>query len=100
MKQPTRIGTIVSLDPTLNALVKRAEELRGIDAVVRDWLPELLRDKVQVAVTRGDTLVLTASSAVWATRLRYEVPELLEKARQTPALSHIARILVRVDTPR
>lgn len=100
MKHPTRIGAIVSRDPTLSALVKRAAELRDIDGVVREWLPELLRDKVQVAVTRGDTLVLTASSAVWATRLRYEVPELLERARLTPALAHIGRIQVRVDTPR
>jgi hypothetical protein len=48
---------------------------------------------------RGDTLVLIAESAVWATRLRYEIPELLEQARATQALAHIERIQVRVENP-
>jgi hypothetical protein len=99
MKNPTRIGAIVADTPSLNQLVRRARELQEIDRTVGEWLPELLRDKVKVAVTRGDTLVLLAASAVWATRLRYEIPELLEQARATQALAHIARIQVRVDNP-
>jgi hypothetical protein len=98
MKHPTRIGAIVSETPALNQLIQRARELQEIDRTVGAWLPELLRDRVKVAVTRGDTLVLIAESAVWATRLRYEIPELLEQARATPALAHIDRIQVRVDT--
>ena len=99
MKNPTRIGAIVAQTPSLSRLIERANELQQIDRVVGAWLPEVLRPQVKVAVTRGDTLVLTTTSAVWATRLRYEVPELLERARKTEALAHIQRIQVRVDGP-
>jgi len=99
MKHPTRIGSIVAQTPALTRLIERAHELQQIDTVVGEWLPAVLRPEVKVAVTRGDTLVLTATSAVWATRLRYEVPELLERARESKSLAHIQRIQVRVDTP-
>lgn len=99
MKTPTRIGAIVAQTASLTRLIERAQELQQIDSVVGDWLPEVLRPHVKVAVTRGDTLILTAASGVWATRLRYEVPELLERARQSHALAHIQRIQIRVDSP-
>ena len=98
MKHPTRIGAIVAQTPALSRLIERAHELQQIDTVVGEWLPAVLRPQVKVAVTRGDTLVLTATSAVWATRLRYEVTELLDRARESKALAHIQRIQVRVDT--
>ncbi|MSQ68194.1 MAG: DUF721 domain-containing protein [Gammaproteobacteria bacterium] len=97
MKNPTRISAIVAQTPALSQLVERARELSEIDAVVRGWLPAAIGSKVQVALTRGDTLVLTAASAVWATRLRYEAPQLLERARGTLSLRHITRVQVKVD---
>ena len=97
MKTPTRLSAIVAQTPALSQLIERARELGEIDAVVRSWLPAPIGSKVRVALIRGDTLVLTAASAVWATRLRYEAPQLLERARSSLSLRHITRVQVKID---
>ena len=96
MKSPTRIGNLVAADPVLQRLLARARALQQIDAVVKTWLPEKLSEKVTVAVVRDNVLVLSAESPVWATRLRYEVPTVLEKASQHPELNHLKQVEVRV----
>ena len=96
MKTPTRIGTLVAADPVLQRLLARARALQQLDEVVKTWLPEKLAEKVKVAVVRDGVLVLCAESPVWATRLRYEVPTVLEKASQHPELSHLKAVEVRV----
>ena len=97
MKSPTRIGAIVANEPTLNRLLAKARALQEINTLVRGWLPGPLAQKVRVAVIRDGVLVLTADSAAWATRLRYEASNLLEKAREHPELSHLVTVQIRVD---
>ena len=96
MKTPTRIGALVDSAPGLQKLLARARALQDLDTAVKSWLPEKLADKVKVAVVREGVLVLTAESPVWATRLRYEVPSVLEKARQHPGLGQLEDIEIRV----
>ena len=96
MKTPTRIGALVAADPVLQRLLTRARALQQLDEVVKTWLPGKLAEKVTVAVVREGVLVLCAESPVWATRLRYEVPNLLEKAALHPELNHLKAVEVRV----
>lgn len=46
--------------------------------VVRECLPEALREHVVTAVRRGDDLVVIVDSAAWAARVRYAGPRLQE----------------------
>ena len=96
MKTPTRIGTLVASAPGLQRLISRARALQQLDEVVRTWLPEKLAERVKVGVVRDGVLVLVAERPVWATRLRYEVPSLLEKAGQHPELNHLSAVEIRV----
>ena len=96
MKTPTRIGSLVAADPILQRLLARARALQTLDEVVRAWLPDKLAEKVKVAVVREGVLVLCAESPVWATRLRYEVPTILERASLHPELNHLKAVEVRV----
>lgn len=96
MKRPTRIGSIVAGDPTLSAIIRRAHEFQALEELVRSWLPPALAPHVGVANIRDDTLVLTVKSAVWATRLRYECPAILEAARRCEATRTVTDVKIRM----
>lgn len=97
MKKPTRVGAIVAENPTLAGLINRARELQSIDSLVRSWLPPMLAPHVKVATLRDDTLVLSVKSAVWATRLRFECPNLVERARACDATRAVRQIKIRME---
>lgn len=96
MKRPTRIGTIVADNPTLGALVHRARQLKSLETLIRSWLPPVLAPHVGLAILRDETLVLTVKSAVWATKLRFEIPALLAEARRHEETREVREIRVRV----
>lgn len=97
MKQPTRVGTIVAADSTLSALLRRARELSSLETLVRSWLPPALAPHVRVAALREGTLVLAVDSAAWATRLRYEIPRLVECAQANDATRAVTQVRIRMS---
>ncbi len=96
MKKPTRVGAIVAGNPTLAGLVSRARELQSIEGLVRSWLPPMIAPHVKVATLRDDTLVLSVKSAVWATRLRFECPNLVERAQSCEATRAVRQVKIRM----
>ncbi|HMM45633.1 MAG TPA: DUF721 domain-containing protein [Candidatus Macondimonas sp.] len=61
------------------ALIARAAMLAQQDARFRAHLPEPLDRHCVLANVRGNTAVLAADSAAWASRLRYLAPALLPR---------------------
>ena len=96
MKRPTRISSIVAENPTLAGLLQRVRQLKALEAQIRSWLPETLAPHVSLATIRDDTLVLTVGSAVWATRLRFEVPGLLAEAKRHEPTRSIRAVRIRM----
>ena len=78
----------------------QTRELEGIAQEVAAALPARLLHHCRVASRRGTQLVLQVDSPAWATRLRYQVPALLEhlQAHGWPGLTQ-ARVRVRVGQP-
>lgn len=61
----------------------------------RALLPPEEAPRFEVANIRGQLLTVHASSAAWATRLRFRVPELLPVLRRLEDFSNVERIRIR-----
>ncbi len=90
-----RIGEIVGAAPVFTELARLAR----LDGVIGAALPAELRPHYRIGRCAGGTLTLYAGSSVWATRLRYFAPILLERLRRRPRAPAIQEIRVRVLVP-
>lgn len=82
----------------LSALWRTAGRLEQLTTCVRACLPELLRPHVSVVRQDGDDLVLVASNASWATRLRLLADELRDDLAELPEFRRVRRIRVQIGT--
>jgi hypothetical protein len=96
MKSPTRIGVIAGQSEALRRLTAQAGELKRLNERLKALLPPTLATHAEVAVVREDTLVLLASSAAWAARLRYSVPDILRLLATDEAFPGVRNIRIRV----
>ena len=83
----------------LRRLIKQAQVLQALEDRLSERLPPSLKRHCQVAAMHDDTLVLAASSAAWATRLRYLTPSLLDFLQQRCVLPTIRSIRIRITLP-
>lgn len=97
MKRPMRVGDIVADTPGLGSLVQRARQFKALETLIRSWLPPALAAQVNLANLRDGTLVLSVKAAAWATKLRYEVPNILSAARQHEATRDVRDVRIRVQ---
>jgi len=77
-------------------LIQRFQQLLSVN------LPTSLNQHCYIANLRGTTVVVYVDSGLWATRLRYLVPEILKHWRQESsalALPMIDQIEVKVRPP-
>jgi len=81
----------------LNVLLSRVGLLRRITAAVRDALPASVANHCLAANIDGDTLVVGCDSSAWAAKLRYHIPQLLERLKARTDLPALSQIRVRVQ---
>lgn len=86
-------------NPQLSGLVRRGRHLHGLRVLLGELLGGELSAHCQLANIKGNTLVLAASSTAWATRVRYQTPQLLQKIRLDERFSGIGNIHVRIVPP-
>lgn len=96
-RQPRSLADLFGQGTALNALRKAADLRVSLASAVRGALePELGAEVMSCNLREDGTLVVTASSAAWATRLRFEGERMLTACRLTfPAAT---RVRVRVAT--
>jgi hypothetical protein len=82
---------------TVDAIIRRGKQLHRLGKLIRERLGPVLEPHCHVANLRDNTLVLLVSSTVWASRLRYQVPQLLQDFQQDDRLSGITAIDIRVS---
>ena len=73
-------------------LVNKVYVLEGINQVFKTVVGEPLADHCTIANIREGTLVLEIDNGSWATRLRFETPDLLQLIRKQPGLESITDI--------
>ena len=80
----------------LKTIVSHSHQLQALTDVVHRHLDPQLVPHCEVANFRRDTLVLLAESPVWATRLRYHAPALVQQLRSERAFNGLTTVRVRV----
>ncbi|MEQ1801157.1 MAG: DciA family protein [Gammaproteobacteria bacterium] len=94
---PRGLGELLALNSPLGALAKAASSRLELADCVRRTLPGELAAAVANCNLRPDgTLVVTAASPEWASRLRFEADGILEGCR--PHWPEAARVKFRVGT--
>jgi hypothetical protein len=73
---------LLNAQGTLSQLKQALAEQEKLTRLVRESLPSPLKDQLQSAVLSNRTLSLMVTSPVWASRLRYQAPQLLRQLRQ------------------
>lgn len=83
---------------SLSSLLRISEKYSQLLLCVRGQLPESLRNRCLAVTQTGDRLTLFTSSPVWATRLRFQIPQLQRRLSLAVAIS-CPSISVRVTPP-
>jgi hypothetical protein len=73
--------------------------LRRLDAVIQAAMPDELRAHWRIGRLTAGTLTLFADSPVWAARVRYVAPVLIERLAGRPGAAAVRAIRVRVLVP-
>ena len=97
---PARVSDLVNQAEGMAALIRRAKQLNVLNLWLQHHLPEGIRQHARVVNLAGDTLVLAADNAVWASRLRCLVPELLNPLHDECGASEVRQMRVRVAIPQ
>lgn len=99
MNKPRSFRQLVSSPQSggVERLIQRSGQLLRLDTLVRDLLGSGFAEHCRVANIKGNSLLLHVDSTVWATRIRYQLPELLRNLQQTDQLRQITEIDLRVQ---
>lgn len=99
MKRPSRAKSVADIlnKPAgkLQRLLKQSNSLTSINESVQKLLPEELKGHCTVSEYNQTSLIITAESAVWGTRLRYITSDLLADLRQAGHYS-LANIQIKI----
>lgn len=81
----------------LNDIFKKLHHIESLQKLWITYVPENLRAFTKVANFRDDCLIIAVASAVWATELRFNIPNLLEVFRKEGKLYQLRSISYFVD---
>jgi hypothetical protein len=84
------------LNPALTSICKRAIELESITAILHQYLPEHYRAYCKVSSFNKGCLVLLVSNALWASEIRYLLPELRDQLRSSAGLYQLITMKITV----
>ncbi len=73
---------LTQTDSMLGKLLEKAKQLTELDKLIKGYLGPKLAEHCQVCNLRNGRLVIMTQKAVYATRLKYEIPELLARLRE------------------
>lgn len=82
-----------------SALLSHVARLKDLNEQLGRQLPAPLGKHVTVANVHQDTLVLNTASPVWASRLRYLTPAILDFVRSRPGFETLRSVRVRISMP-
>ena len=84
------------LNTRLVEICKRTVQLEELNSKLIGYLPPSLQEHCHVGSFNGGCLVIVANNPVWASQLRYSVPELRDKLRKEAGIYQLTSIKVTV----
>jgi hypothetical protein len=97
MKSPRPVDITLKQRGQLQSITGHARQLQSWQRVIQSCLNEPLCSHVQLANFRNGLLILQTDSPVWASKLRYLVPELVKQCRSHPAFQSLRDIRILVS---
>jgi hypothetical protein len=83
-------------DPKLAEIIHKTLKLKELNDKVAIYLPKSLQPHVSVGHFHLGCLLLVTTDPVWASQLRYHLPELRENLRKTAGIYELASIKISV----
>lgn len=77
-------------------LCKKANSIQEIDHKLKKYLDPSLHDHFELANIKTDSAILLVSSSTWATRLRYNIPAILNALNNQLKLTSVKTIRIKV----
>jgi len=77
-------------------LCKKANSIKEIDSKLKKTLDPSLQDQFELANIKADTAILLVRSSVWATRLRYNIPAILNALNNQLNLTSVKTVRIKV----
>lgn len=97
MDKPIQITALLSQEnPDAERTLKRCRSLQRLQRLVTSLLAPEFGHHCRVGNMRGNSLIIFCDSPAWASRLRYQAAQLLERLHQHPSLSSIEHIELKV----
>jgi len=84
----------------LQFVFAKVKKLAEINKKILELIDPAIRRSCQVANMAGNKLIIITANSSVATQLRYQIPDMLAKMRQDPALKHVNDIQTKVGTPQ
>ena len=81
---------------SLSALYKKANSYQEIDRQIKSFLDPSLKTKFELANINADTAIILVSSSAWATRLRYNIPDILKILNKQLHYTSIKTIRIKI----
>ena len=78
MSSPESFKNLVSSLDSLKQLTEHIRHLTQLENLLLPLLSKDIRPYIRLANLRDRCLVIEADSSVWATRVRHQIPEILE----------------------
>lgn len=85
------------LNHQLEGICQHSIQLEALNAQVSTYLPEAIRPHCHIGSFAKGCLSLTITDPVWATQLRYYLPELRDKLRSEAKLYQLVSIKINLD---
>lgn len=81
---------------SLADLYKKANSIQEIDHKLKKYLDPSLQDKFQLANIEPDVATLIVNSSAWATRLRYNIPTILNLLNNNLNFTAIKTVRIKI----
>ena len=80
-------------------ICKKAHSIQEIDHKLKNLLDPSLKDHFELANIKTDIVILLVSSPAWATRLRYNIPAILNALNNQLNFTSVRTIRIKVRKP-
>jgi len=89
------------LNVKLLEICQHTVQIEELNAKLREYLPESMREQCHVGSFNKGSLVLIASDAGWASQLRYCLPELRDRLRSEAGIYNLIsiKVTIKIEEP-
>jgi hypothetical protein len=94
--QLTTLHVLQQDSAILGSILNKLKELHALHKILATYLDTKLASRCAVSNLEENCLTVVTESALWATPLRFQIPNLIEKLRQHTELSDLAKIICKI----